>query len=59
MLFRSLGTGVIRPWIAWDRHSGVANYLYLDGHVSTLRWDAAVIDMYPDKQVLGYDGSYP
>ena len=54
-----LGTGVIRPWIAWDRHSGVANYLYLDGHVSTLRWDAAVIDMYPDKQVLGYDGSYP
>ena len=30
-----------------DRHSGVANYLYLDGHVATLTWDAAVVDMYP------------
>jgi prepilin-type N-terminal cleavage/methylation domain-containing protein/prepilin-type processing-associated H-X9-DG protein len=54
-----LGTGIIRPWIAWDRHARVANYLYLDGHVVTLPWDAAVVDMYPDKQVLTHDGSYP
>jgi prepilin-type N-terminal cleavage/methylation domain-containing protein/prepilin-type processing-associated H-X9-DG protein len=54
-----LGTGNIRPWIAWDRHSRVANYLYLDGHAASLTWDAAVVDMYPDKQVLTYDGSYP
>jgi prepilin-type processing-associated H-X9-DG protein len=36
-----LGTGIIKPWIAWDRHSGVANYLYLDGHAASLRWETA------------------
>src|SRR5262249_34970344 len=54
-----LGTGIIKPWIAFGRHTQVANYLYLDGHVSTLQWDAAVIDMYPDKKVLTEDSSYP
>ena len=54
-----LGTGVIKPWIAHARHSGVANYLYLDGHAASLNWDAAVIDMYPDKNVLTSDGTYP
>ena len=54
-----LGTGIIKPWIAWDRHTGVANYLYLDGHAASLRWEDAVIDMYPDKKVLTADGSYP
>ena len=54
-----LGTGIIKPWIAYRRHTGVANYLYLDGHVSTLSWDDAVRDMYPDKVVLTEDGSYP
>src|SRR5262249_18287584 len=54
-----LGTGTIKPWIAHDRHTQVANYLYLDGHVSTLSSDAAVVDMYPDKGVLTQDGSYP
>ena len=54
-----LGTGIIEPWIASKRHSGVANYLYLDGHVATLNWLTAIVDMYPDKQVLTFDGSYP
>jgi prepilin-type processing-associated H-X9-DG protein/prepilin-type N-terminal cleavage/methylation domain-containing protein len=54
-----LGTGVIKPWIAYNRHSGAANYLYLDGHVAALTWEAAVPDMYPDKVVLTEDGSYP
>jgi prepilin-type N-terminal cleavage/methylation domain-containing protein/prepilin-type processing-associated H-X9-DG protein len=54
-----LGTGIIKPWIAHDRHLGVANYLYLDGHVSALSWDDAVPDMYPDKIVLTQDGTYP
>jgi prepilin-type processing-associated H-X9-DG protein len=54
-----LGTGIIKPWIAQDRHGGVANYLYLDGHVSTLTWTTAVVDMYPDKVVLTEDGTYP
>jgi prepilin-type N-terminal cleavage/methylation domain-containing protein/prepilin-type processing-associated H-X9-DG protein len=54
-----LGTNTIKPWIAWGRHTQVANYLYLDGHVVTLTWDAAVVDMYPDHVVLTQDGSYP
>jgi prepilin-type processing-associated H-X9-DG protein/prepilin-type N-terminal cleavage/methylation domain-containing protein len=54
-----LGTDIIKPWIAWDRHAHVANYLYLDGHVASLTWDVSVPDMYPDKVVLTQDGSYP
>lgn len=54
-----LGTGIIQPWIARFRHDSVANYLYLDGHVTTLNWDTAVIDMYPDRVVLTQDGTYP
>jgi prepilin-type processing-associated H-X9-DG protein/prepilin-type N-terminal cleavage/methylation domain-containing protein len=54
-----LGTGIIKPWIASDRHTGVANYLYLDGHAASLTWEAALQDMYPDKVVLTQDGSYP
>lgn len=54
-----LGTRIIQPWIAWNRHSQVANYLYLDGHATTMAWEDAVPDMYPDKIVLVDDGSYP
>jgi prepilin-type N-terminal cleavage/methylation domain-containing protein/prepilin-type processing-associated H-X9-DG protein len=54
-----LGTNTIQPWIAYDRHAGAANYLYLDGHAVTLTWGDAVTDMYPDKVVLTQDGSYP
>jgi prepilin-type processing-associated H-X9-DG protein len=54
-----LGAGIIQPWIAYQRHTSVANYLYLDGHAITLTWDQAVVDMYPDKVVLTQDGSYP
>src|SRR5262245_57269571 len=46
-----LGTDMIQPWIAWKRHNGVANYLYLDGHARSAQWSEAVIDMYPDKKV--------
>jgi len=54
-----LGTGNIKPWIAYDRHGQAANYLYLDGHIVTLSWDTAVVDMYPDHVVLTKDSSYP
>jgi prepilin-type N-terminal cleavage/methylation domain-containing protein/prepilin-type processing-associated H-X9-DG protein len=54
-----LGTDIIQPWIAWNRHSMVANYLYLDCHVVTLTWSEAVVDMYPDHVVLTQDSSYP
>lgn len=54
-----LGTKVIQPWTADKRHSGVANYLFLDGHAKAMNFSEAVIDMYPDKKVLIDDGSYP
>ncbi|HVU86007.1 MAG TPA: DUF1559 domain-containing protein [Pirellulales bacterium] len=54
-----LGTSTIQPWIAYRRHARLANYLYLDGHAVTRDWDAAVVDMYPDKVVLTVDSSYP
>ena len=54
-----LGTEIIKPWIAYNRHNGAANYLYLDGHVSTMNFESAIIDMYPDKKVLVDDGSFP
>ena len=54
-----LGTSTIKPWIAYNRHSNVANYLYLDGHVASLTWAEAVPAMYPDGVVLTQDGSYP
>jgi prepilin-type processing-associated H-X9-DG protein/prepilin-type N-terminal cleavage/methylation domain-containing protein len=43
-----------QPWIATQRHSGAANYLYLDGHVATYPWTAddnaspVAIGLYPD-----------
>jgi len=54
-----LGTEIIQPWIAYERHATVANYLYLDGHVATIPWDVAVQDMYPGKIVFTQDMSYP
>lgn len=54
-----LGTDNIQPWIAHDRHLRLANYLYLDGHAVILRWNEAVVDLYPDKVVLTADGTYP
>jgi prepilin-type N-terminal cleavage/methylation domain-containing protein/prepilin-type processing-associated H-X9-DG protein len=54
-----LGTNIFQPWIAWRRHSELANYLYLDGHAKTLDWSAAVVDMFPDKNVFTDDMSFP
>jgi prepilin-type processing-associated H-X9-DG protein/prepilin-type N-terminal cleavage/methylation domain-containing protein len=54
-----LGTVNFQPWIAYNRHTGVANYLYLDGHVTSLAWEAAVPDLFPNHVVLTQDSSYP
>ena len=54
-----LGTQNFQPWIAYDRHMVLANYLFLDGHAETLAWSDAVPRMFPDGMVLVQDGSYP
>ncbi len=54
-----LGTQNFQPWIAHDRHTGLANYLYLDGHVDAHIWSEAVPRMFPDGVVLVQDSSYP
>jgi prepilin-type N-terminal cleavage/methylation domain-containing protein/prepilin-type processing-associated H-X9-DG protein len=54
-----LGADRIQSWIAFEQHRPVANYLFLDGHVSALSWETALPAMYPDKVVLIQDGSYP
>lgn len=54
-----LGTMNFQPWIAYKLHTTIANYLYLDGHVIPLTWDAAVRDLFPDHVVLTQDSSYP
>jgi prepilin-type processing-associated H-X9-DG protein len=54
-----LGTTNIQPWIAYDRHSGSSNYLYLDGHADTHTWSEAVVRLYPDGNVLTQDSSFP
>ncbi|MEI8380087.1 MAG: DUF1559 domain-containing protein [Planctomycetota bacterium] len=54
-----LGTDILQAWIAHSRHNGSANYLYMDGHAKALILSNAFIDMYPDKNVLKTDGTYP
>lgn len=54
-----LGTDNFKPWIATDRHVGVSNYLYLDGHVRLLTWGEAVPQLFPDGVVLTQDSSFP
>lgn len=54
-----LGTKIFQPWLAWQRHGFQANYLYLDAHVKTLDFSAAVIEMFPDKNMFVDDMSYP
>jgi prepilin-type N-terminal cleavage/methylation domain-containing protein/prepilin-type processing-associated H-X9-DG protein len=53
-----LGTQIFEPWIATTRHSGLANYLYLDGHVEMLLFENCVQDMFPDGIVLTQDGTF-
>jgi len=38
-------------WIRYNRHQGTANYIYTDGHVSSLRWRDARRDHFPDHRV--------
>ncbi len=54
-----IGTNNFKPWIAYDRHLGSANYLYLDGHAITLKWEVAVPDLFPDQVILTQDSSFP
>ncbi len=53
-----LGVANFSPWIAAKRHSTVANYLFLDGHVESLALDAAAASMFPDHVPHQADGTY-
>jgi prepilin-type N-terminal cleavage/methylation domain-containing protein/prepilin-type processing-associated H-X9-DG protein len=53
-----LGTDIVLPWIAADRHSQAANYTFLDGHVDTLLWPDAATHVFPDFVVHATDGTY-
>lgn len=52
------GVRTIFPRIAAERHTGSANYLFLDGHVATLRWKEAAPHLFPDREELYWDGSF-
>lgn len=54
-----LGTKTWKPWIAHDRHTGLANYLFLDGHATAMPFDEAVKFLFPDRVVLTDDATYP
>ncbi len=54
-----LGTDTIGSWIASQRHDGVSNVLYLDGHAASVRWADLVLGIYPGGGVLSADGTYP
>jgi prepilin-type N-terminal cleavage/methylation domain-containing protein/prepilin-type processing-associated H-X9-DG protein len=53
-----LDVTVFQNWQAYARHNGCANYLYLDGHVTSYQWtlgdltSLAVINQFPDTQNL-------
>ena len=34
-----LGVPTFSPWIAYDRHDGAPNWLFLDGHVTSLAFE--------------------
>jgi prepilin-type N-terminal cleavage/methylation domain-containing protein/prepilin-type processing-associated H-X9-DG protein len=53
-----LGTLIFEPWIATTRHTQLANYLFLDGHVETLLFGNCVQEMFPDGVALTQDGTY-
>jgi len=54
-----LGTNVLDGWIAWKRHGGTSNVLYLDGHASTVARPDALKGMYPGGQSYPEDQTYP
>ncbi len=45
------GTHADEGWIRYNRHGRKANYVYTDGHVSSLRWSDARRDQFPDHVV--------
>jgi prepilin-type processing-associated H-X9-DG protein len=47
-----------RSWIAYFRHLGSANYLFLDGHVTPMDWTSSLPYQFPDHTVHTTDGTY-
>jgi len=46
-------------WIAYNRHSGGANYVFYDGHVKWMRWSQARLYQYPDHNPDAYNKNGP
>ncbi len=53
-----LGTTNFQPWLALNRHDNCPNWLFLDGHVVSLPWDATAVSLFPDRTVHTTDGTY-
>jgi prepilin-type N-terminal cleavage/methylation domain-containing protein len=53
-----LGTPTFGSWIATTRHHSCPNWLYVDGHVVSMPWDAAAANLFPDFIVHTTDGTY-
>src|SRR4051812_35722403 len=54
-----LGTNILDRWIAWKRHDGASNVLYLDGHAKSLTRAEALPGMYPGGIVNTTPNFYP
>ncbi|MDB5307864.1 MAG: hypothetical protein JWO38_2066 [Gemmataceae bacterium] len=58
-----LGVDVFQLWVATTRHGGHANYLFLDGHVTSYTWpyldpiSPAGVSMFPDSFRFSSGGS--
>jgi prepilin-type N-terminal cleavage/methylation domain-containing protein/prepilin-type processing-associated H-X9-DG protein len=54
-----VGTDILDRWIAWKRHDGASNVLYLDGHARSVTRADALPGMYPGGIVNTTPNFYP
>jgi prepilin-type N-terminal cleavage/methylation domain-containing protein/prepilin-type processing-associated H-X9-DG protein len=52
------GVPQLAEWIAYRRHGGGSNYLYMDGHAKWGRFDRVLPEQFPDHLVLAQPRTY-